>query len=63
MFFCGNVYFMIKIDEMLIVKDLDEFKELEKFEVESYDCVKEIRKEIFYEVCYYNFVFFGKGGI
>ncbi|VBB75674.1 Putative SNF2 family helicase/ATPase [Podospora comata] len=48
-FFCGNAYFTIKTDETSTVKDSDEFKELEKLEVESYDRAKEIRKEILQE--------------
>ncbi|KAK4203745.1 putative SNF2 family helicase/ATPase [Triangularia verruculosa] len=48
-FFCGNAYFTIKTDEAMTVKDSDEFKELEKLEVESYDRAKEIRKEILQE--------------
>ncbi|KAK0739257.1 SNF2 family N-terminal domain-containing protein [Apiosordaria backusii] len=48
-FFCGNAYFTIKTDETLTVKDSDEFKELEKLEVESYDSAKKIRKEILQE--------------
>ncbi|KAK4177648.1 putative SNF2 family helicase/ATPase [Triangularia setosa] len=48
-FFCGNAYFTIKTDETVTAEDSDEFKELEKFEVESYDRAKAIRKEILQE--------------
>ncbi|KAK4127565.1 hypothetical protein N657DRAFT_678155 [Parathielavia appendiculata] len=48
-FFCGNGYFSIKSNEDITVPDSEEFKRLEKLEVEAYDCAKDIRKEILRE--------------
>jgi E3 ubiquitin-protein ligase SHPRH len=45
-FFCGNAYYSIKTDESVTKPDSEEFKALEKLEVESYDLAKTIRKEI-----------------
>jgi E3 ubiquitin-protein ligase SHPRH len=49
-FFCANGYFSIKSNAELTEPDSDEFKRLEKMEVEAYDRAKEIRKEILQEV-------------
>ncbi|KAM7197011.1 putative ATP-dependent helicase IRC20 [Naviculisporaceae sp. PSN 640] len=48
-FFCANAYFTIKSDEQLTAPESEEFKALEKLEVEHYDRAKEIRKEILHE--------------
>ena len=49
-FFCANGYFSVKSNQELTVPDSDEFKRLEKLEVEAYDRAKEIRTEILQEV-------------
>lgn len=49
-FFCANGYFSVKSNQELTVPDSDEFKRLEKLEVEAYDLAKEIRTEILQEV-------------
>ncbi|KAK4164910.1 putative ATP-dependent helicase IRC20 [Cladorrhinum sp. PSN259] len=48
-FFCGNAYFTMKSDNEKVAPDSEEFKRLEKLEVEAYDKAKAIRKEIFQE--------------
>jgi E3 ubiquitin-protein ligase SHPRH len=45
-FFCGNAYYSIKTDESVTKPESEEFKKLEKLEVESYELAKTIRKEI-----------------
>ena len=49
-FFCANGYFSIKSNEEVTAPDSDEFRRLEKLEVEGYDLAKAIRKEILQEV-------------
>lgn len=49
-FFCANAYFTMKSDSEKVAPDSDEFKRLEKLEIEAYDQAKAIRKEIFQEV-------------
>ncbi len=49
-FFCANGYFSVKSNQELTAPDSDEFKRLEKLEVEAYDRAKEIRTEILQEV-------------
>jgi E3 ubiquitin-protein ligase SHPRH len=49
-FFCGNGYFSIKSNADITAPDSEEFKRLEKLEVEAYDRAKDIRKEILQEV-------------
>jgi E3 ubiquitin-protein ligase SHPRH len=51
-FFCGNGYFSIKSNETITAPDSEEFKRLEKLEVEAYDRAKDIRKEILQEVSF-----------
>ncbi|AEO56866.1 hypothetical protein MYCTH_2125853 [Thermothelomyces thermophilus ATCC 42464] len=48
-FFCANAYFSIKSNEEETPPDSDQFKSLEKMEVDAYDRAKEIRKEILQE--------------
>ncbi|KAK1835366.1 putative ATP-dependent helicase IRC20 [Podospora conica] len=48
-FFCANGYFSIKSDEKATEPDSEEFRRLEKLEVEGYDLAKAIRKEILQE--------------
>ncbi|KAK3944163.1 putative ATP-dependent helicase IRC20 [Diplogelasinospora grovesii] len=48
-FFCANAYFSIKSDEKETEPDSEEFKRLEKLEVEGYERAKAIRKEILQE--------------
>ncbi|KAK0636215.1 SNF2 family N-terminal domain-containing protein [Bombardia bombarda] len=48
-FFCANAYFSIKSNEDVVVPDSDEFKQLEKMEMDSYDLAKAIRKDILQE--------------
>ncbi|EPE09636.1 snf2 family helicase [Ophiostoma piceae UAMH 11346] len=48
-FFCANGYFQVKSNEEWTKPDSDEFKELEKKEVESYERAKLIRREILSE--------------
>ncbi|KAK0720531.1 SNF2 family N-terminal domain-containing protein [Lasiosphaeris hirsuta] len=48
-FFCANGYFSIKSNEEMTVPGSEEFKRLEKMEVEGYDFAKAIRKEILQE--------------
>ncbi|KAK3326314.1 SNF2 family N-terminal domain-containing protein [Apodospora peruviana] len=48
-FFCANAYFSIKSDEEVTEPDSEEFKRLERLEVENYDLAKTIRKEILQE--------------
>ncbi|KAL2025050.1 hypothetical protein VTK56DRAFT_52 [Thermocarpiscus australiensis] len=48
-FFCANAYFSIKSNEEMTVPDSEEFKRLEKLEVDGYDQAKAIRKEILQE--------------
>lgn len=49
-FFCANGYFSMKSNQDITVPDSDDFKRLEKLEMEAYDRAKEIRKEILQEV-------------
>ena len=49
-FFCANGYFSIKSNEGVTTPDSDEFRRLEKLEIEGYDFAKSIRKEILQEV-------------
>ncbi|EAQ85957.1 hypothetical protein CHGG_07210 [Chaetomium globosum CBS 148.51] len=49
-FFCANAYFSIKTNKEMTAPDSDEFKRLEKLEVEAYDRAKDIRREILREV-------------
>ncbi|KAK1760441.1 putative ATP-dependent helicase IRC20 [Echria macrotheca] len=48
-FFCANAYFSIKSNEEMTAPDSDEYKRLEKLEVDGYDLAKAIRKEILQE--------------
>ncbi|KAL2152487.1 hypothetical protein VTH82DRAFT_5671 [Thermothelomyces myriococcoides] len=48
-FFCANAYFSIKSNEEETPPDSDQFKLLEKMEVDAYDRAKDIRKEILQE--------------
>ncbi|KAL1836990.1 hypothetical protein VTJ49DRAFT_4410 [Mycothermus thermophilus] len=48
-FFCGNGYFSLKSNPELTEPGSDEFKRLEKLEVEAYDRAKKIRKELLQE--------------
>ena len=48
-FFCANGYFSLKSNETT-PPDSDEFRRLEKLEVDGYDLAKAIRKEILQEV-------------
>lgn len=45
-FFCANAHFQIKSNEEMTVPDSDEFRRLEKLEVEGYETAKKIRREI-----------------
>ena len=49
-FFCANGYFSIKSNEEATPPNSDEFRRLEKLEVDGYDFAKAIRKEILQEV-------------
>jgi E3 ubiquitin-protein ligase SHPRH len=59
-FFCANGYFSMKSNQEITVPDSDDFKRLEKLEMEAYDRAKEIRKEILQEVRWYFFTSDGK---
>lgn len=48
-FFCANAYFSIKSDKDKTPPDSEEFRRLEKLEVEGYDSAKTIRTEILQE--------------
>ncbi|KAK4458873.1 putative ATP-dependent helicase IRC20 [Cladorrhinum samala] len=48
-FFCANAYFTMKSDKEKIAPDSDEYKRLERLEIEAYDQAKAIRKEIVQE--------------
>ncbi|KAL2130802.1 hypothetical protein VTI74DRAFT_5930 [Chaetomium olivicolor] len=48
-FFCSNAFFTIKSNEEMTVPDSEEFRQLEKAEVEGYDRAKAIRKELLQE--------------
>ncbi|KAH6840888.1 SNF2 family N-terminal domain-containing protein [Chaetomium sp. MPI-CAGE-AT-0009] len=48
-FFCANAYFSMKSNEEATAPDSEEFKRLEKLEVEAYDRAKDIRREILQE--------------
>jgi len=48
-FFCANAYFSLKSKEEETPPDSDQFRSLEKMEVEAYQRAKEIRKEILQE--------------
>lgn len=50
MFFTGNAYYQIKTDPKLTEPESEEYKSLEKHEVEAYEVAKLIRKEILIEV-------------
>ena len=49
-FFCANGYFSLKSNVETTPPDSDEFRRLEKLEVDGYDLAKAIRKEILQEV-------------
>jgi E3 ubiquitin-protein ligase SHPRH len=49
-FFCANGYFSVKSNQEITEPESDEFKRLEKLEVEAYDRAKEIRSELLQEV-------------
>ncbi|KAE8414924.1 proteasome stabiliser-domain-containing protein [Aspergillus pseudocaelatus] len=49
-FFTGNAYFQIKTDPRLTEPDSEEFRTLEKREVEAYESAKLIRKEMLAEI-------------
>ncbi|OAA64523.1 SNF2-related protein [Niveomyces insectorum RCEF 264] len=48
-FFCANGYFQIKSNEEWTEPESDEFKRLEKLEVEGYERAKRVRREILHE--------------
>lgn len=50
-FYCANAYFSMKSNEEMTEPDSEEFKKLEKLEVEGYEQAKTIRSEILQEVC------------
>lgn len=45
-FFCANAYYQIKSNEEMTDPDSDEFRQLEKLEVDGYEIAKKIRREI-----------------
>ncbi|KAG6357039.1 hypothetical protein INS49_014915 [Diaporthe citri] len=45
-FFCANAHFQIKSNEDMTVPDSDDFRRLEKLEVDGYESAKKIRREI-----------------
>lgn len=45
-FFCANAYYQIKSNEEMTEPDSDEFRRLEKLEVDGYENAKKIRREI-----------------
>lgn len=45
-FFCANAHFQIKSNEEMTKPDSDDFRRLEKLEVEGYDIAKRVRREI-----------------
>ncbi|KAK2602150.1 hypothetical protein N8I77_008706 [Diaporthe amygdali] len=45
-FFCANAQYQIKSNEEMTAPDSDEFRRLEKLEVEGYETAKKIRREI-----------------
>jgi E3 ubiquitin-protein ligase SHPRH len=49
-FFRANAYYQIKSNEELTKPDSNEFKDLEKLEMEGYDHAKKVRREILKEV-------------
>lgn len=49
-FFTGNAYYQVKTNPKLTAPDSEEFRDLEKREVEAYEAAKQIRKEILAEV-------------
>lgn len=49
-FFRTNAYFQIKSNEEMTIPDTDEFRALEKLEVEGYETAKKKRQEILQEV-------------
>lgn len=53
-FFCANAYFSIKSNDEVTAPESDEFRRLEKLEVEGYDLAKAIRKEILQEVWFFT---------
>ncbi|KAL2259405.1 hypothetical protein VTK26DRAFT_6921 [Humicola hyalothermophila] len=48
-FYCANAYFSMKSNEEMTIPDSEEFKRLEKLEVEGYEQAKTIRSEILQE--------------
>lgn len=50
-FFCSNAYFSIKSNEEITIPGSEEFKRLEKLEVDGYEHAKAIRNEVLQEVC------------
>lgn len=50
-FFIASAHFQIKSNEDMTTPDSDEFKQLEKLEVQGYESAKSIRKEVLQEVC------------
>lgn len=50
-FFIASAYFQIKSNEDMTKPDSDDFKRLEKLEIDGYELAKQIRKEILQEVC------------
>ncbi|KAF7597423.1 proteasome component M29 [Aspergillus hancockii] len=49
-FFTGNAYFQIKTDPKLTAPDSEEYRSLEKREVEAYETAKLIRKEMLTDI-------------
>lgn len=45
-FFCANAYYQIKSNEDMTEPESDEFRRLEKLEVDGYETAKKIRREI-----------------
>ncbi|SPQ21138.1 c4c1990a-724a-49be-92d0-f7bf28fa9aea [Thermothielavioides terrestris] len=48
-FFCANAHFSMKSNEEITVPGSEEFKRLERLEVEGYERAKQIRREILHE--------------
>jgi E3 ubiquitin-protein ligase SHPRH len=53
-FFCANAHFSIKSNKDTTVPDSEEFKRLEKLEVEGYEHAKAIRNEVLQEVDHFS---------
>ena len=49
-FLIASAHYQIKSNEDMTVPDSEEFKRLEKLEIEGYELAKQIRKEILQEV-------------